>query len=206
MKILISNDDGYMAQGIRTLADAANVMSVGEMRQLTAYDGLDFTEEDYYLLIAAKTASLMAASCDMGALAGVTEFREPLRRFGHNLGMAFQVADDILDYVGSEAETGKPVGHDLRELKVTLPLLGALRVASAAEDAEIQAFFGKKEHTDEEISRIVGLVLGLGGVDYAKDKAREFAEKAEDALAGLPGGAAVDSLRDSITYVVDRNR
>ena len=193
-------------EAIRTLGDAANVMSVGEMRQLTAYDGLDFTEEDYYRLIAAKTASLMAASCDMGALAGVTEFREPLRRFGHNLGMAFQVADDILDYVGSEAETGKPVGHDLRELKVTLPLLGALKVGSPAEEEEVKAFFGKKEHTDEEISRIVGLVQDLGGVDYAKAKAREFAEQAEDALAGLPGGAAVDSLRDSITYVVDRNR
>ena len=120
--------------------------------------------------------------------------------------MAFQVADDILDYVGSEAETGKPVGHDLRELKVTLPLLGALKVASPEEEAEVRAFFGKKEHADEEIFRIVELVRGLGGVDYAIKKAREFAEQAEEALAGLPGGPAVDALRDSITYVVDRNR
>ena len=193
-------------EAIRTLADAANVMSVGEMRQLTAYDGLDFTEDDYYALIAAKTASLMGAACDMGALAGVENFRRPLKKFGDNLGMAFQVADDILDYVGSEAETGKPVGHDLRELKVTLPLLGALKVASKAERDEVQTFFGKKAHTDEEISRIVEMVQELGGVDYAKNKAREFAEQAEEALDGLPPGSAVDALHDSITYVVDRNR
>lgn len=193
-------------EALRVLADAANIMSVGEMRQLTAYDGLDFTEDDYYRLIAAKTASLMGAACDMGALAGVQEFRGPLRRFGDNLGMAFQVADDILDYVGSEAQTGKPAGQDLRELKVTLPLLGALKVASPAAEAEVNAFFSKPEPTDEEISRIVEMVRELGGVDYAKKRAREFAEQAEEALAGLPPGVAVDALRESITYVVDRNR
>ena len=193
-------------EALRTLAEAANEMSVGEMRQLTAYDGLDFSEDDYYRLIAAKTASLMGAACDMGALAGAREFRAPLRRFGDNLGMAFQVADDILDYVGSEAQTGKPVGQDLRELKVTLPLLGALRVASPGAEAEVTAFFSKTEPTDEEIFRIVEMVRELGGVDYARKKAREFAEQAEEALAGLPAGVAVDALRESITYVVDRNR
>lgn len=193
-------------EAFRTLADAANEMSVGEMRQLTAFDGLDFTEEDYHHLIAAKTASLMGAACDMGALAGVQEYREPLRRFGQNLGMAFQVADDILDYVGSEEETGKPAGQDLREQKVTLPLIGALKSASPAAESEMKEFFKGVEHTDEEIFRIVQLVGELGGVDYAKNKAKEFAGRAEEALNGLPEGPALRSLRDSITYVVDRNR
>jgi octaprenyl-diphosphate synthase len=193
-------------EAFRTLADAANVMSVGEMRQLTAFDGLDFTEDDYYRLIAAKTASLMGAACDMGALAGVQELREPLRRFGDNLGMAFQVADDILDYVGSEEETGKPAGQDLRELKVTLPLIGALKVAPPAAEAEMREFFESAEHTDDEIARIVDLVGELGGVDYARKKAKEFAGRAEEALVGLPDGPALKALRDSITYVVDRNR
>lgn len=193
-------------EAIRTLADAANVMSVGEMRQLTAYDALDFSEDDYYRLIAAKTASLMGAACDMGALVGAGRYREPLRRFGVNLGMAFQVADDILDYVGSQEETGKPVGHDLRERKVTLPLIGALKSASAASEAEVREFFLGVEPSTEEIVRIVGLVRDLGGVEYAKKKALEFAEMAEGALSDLPSGVEVDSLRDSITYVVDRNR
>ena len=193
-------------EAVRTLADAANMMSVGEMRQLTAYDALDFSEEDYYQLISAKTASLMGAACDMGALVGVEEYREPLRSFGHNLGMAFQVADDILDYVGSEEVTGKPVGQDLKERKVTLPLLGARKVASAAAESEIRALFDGDEPSSREVSRVVGLVRDLGGVDYAKEKARAFAVGAEEALEGLPGGAAVEALRNSINYVVDRNR
>jgi len=191
---------------IRILADAANLMSVGEMRQLTAYDGLDFSEEDYYRLIAAKTASLMGAACEMGALLGPEGFRKPLRRFGDNLGLAFQVADDILDYVGSEEETGKPAGQDLRERKVTLPLIGALKAASPRVEGEIRTFFKGAAGSEEEIFRVVEMVRGLGGVEYAKEKALEFAAQAEEALAGLPEGSAVDALRDSITYVVDRNR
>jgi len=128
-------------EAIKTLGDAANVMSVGEMRQLTAHDRLDFSEDDYYRLIAAKTASFIGAACDMGALVGVGGFRNPLRRFGDNLGMAFQVADDILDYVGSVEETGKPAGQDLRERKVTLPLIGALRSAPGGAEAEVWKFF-----------------------------------------------------------------
>ena len=193
-------------EAIRTLGDAANVMSVGEMRQLTAHDRLDFSEDDYYRLIAAKTASLIGAACDMGALVGVGGYREPLRRFGDNLGMAFQVADDILDYVGSAEETGKPAGQDLRERKVTLPLIGALKAASPGAEAEVRKFFNGIEPSDEELFRVVGLVGELGGVDYAKKQALKFAERAEEALTGLPAGAAVDALRDSITYAVDRNR
>jgi octaprenyl-diphosphate synthase len=193
-------------EAVRTLGSAANVMSVGEMRQLTAYDRLDFSEDDYYRLIAAKTASLMGAACDMGALVGVEAYREPLRRYGDNLGMAFQVADDILDYVGLEEETGKPAGQDLRERKVTLPLIGALKEASSVAEGEIRRFFEGADPTDEEIFRLVGLVKELGGVDYAKRQALRFAEQAEEALAGFPAGDAVEALRDSITYVVDRNR
>ena len=149
----------------------------------------------------------MGCACDMGALAGVEEYREPLRRFGHNLGMAFQVADDILDYVGSEEETGKPAGQDLREKKVTLPLLGARKVGSTEAEGEFRRFFeGTGEPDESDISRIVDLVRDLGGVEYARKTAKRFADEAEEALAELPGGVALDSLRDSITYVVDRHR
>ena len=194
-------------KAISILGEAASVMSMGEMRQLTAYDALDFSEDDYHRLISAKTASLMQAACAMGASLGGEEVsREALAAYGQNLGMAFQVADDILDYVGSEEETGKPVGHDLRERKVTLPLVGALKSASPAAMKEIREFFDQVEPSDQGIFRIVELVRELGGVEYARDKAVEFAERAEGALTGFPDSPALTSLRDSITYVVDRDR
>jgi len=191
---------------LAVLARAANEMSVGEMRQLTSYDALDFTEDDYYRLIAAKTASLMSAACEMGSLAGAPEHRRALASFGHNLGMGFQIADDLLDYTGTEAETGKPTGHDLRERKVTLPLVGALAHASASEVTEIRSFFTRVEPTDDEIGRIIEVVAHRGGLDYARERARHYAEMAEGALDGLPAGAAVDALRDSVAYAVDRSR
>ncbi len=189
------------------LGDAASTMSIGEMRQLTAYDALDFSEDDYYRLISAKTASLMRAACAMGATLGGGEGAvAALGDYGMNLGMAFQVADDILDYEGSEEETGKPVGHDLRERKVTLPLVGALRKAAPREEELIQEFFQLVEPPDEDIFQIVKLVRELGGVEYARKKASEFGEEAEKALQGLPEGPALDALRDSISFVVDRDR
>ena len=120
------------------LANAANEMSIGEMRQLTSYDALDFGEDDYFRLIAAKTASLMSAACEMGAISGAPEHRRALASYGHNLGMAFQIADDLLDYTGTEAVTGKPTGQDLRERKVTLPLVSALTRVSDAERQEVR--------------------------------------------------------------------
>ncbi len=191
---------------LAVLAQAANEMSVGEMRQLTSYDALEFTEDDYYRLIAAKTASLMSAACEMGSLAGASNHRGALARFGHNLGMAFQIADDLLDYTGTEAVTGKPTGHDLRERKVTLPLVGAMSAATEAEEAEIRSFFTRVEPTDDEIARIVQIVAERGGLDYARNRARHYADLAEGALAGLEASPAADALRDSVSYAVDRSR
>ena len=191
---------------LAVLANAANEMSVGEMRQLTSYDALDFTEDDYYRLIAAKTASLMSAACEMGAISGAPEYREALGRYGHNLGMAFQIADDLLDYTGSEAVTGKPTGHDLRERKVTLPLVSALERVSDAEDQEVRAFFTRIDPTDEEIARIVEIVVGRGGLEYARQVAGRYADQACEALESLPDGPAITSLLDSVRYAVDRVR
>lgn len=193
-------------EALAVLAQAANEMSVGEMRQLTSYDALDFSEDDYYRLIAAKTASLMSAACEMGALAGAPTDRVTLASFGHNLGMAFQIADDLLDYTGSEAVTGKPSGHDLRERKVTLPLVGALSRASAAEEAEVRRFFTRLNPDQGEIERVIEIVRGRGGLDYARARAGEFAERAEAALDGMAGGSALVALRDSVSYAVDRSR
>ena len=191
---------------VAVLASAANEMSIGEMRQLTSYDALEFTESDYCRLIASKTASLMSAACEMGALAGVSEHRKSLALFGHHLGMAFQIADDLLDYTGSEAITGKPSGHDLRERKVTLPLVGALKNMSDVESREIRDFFTLVEARDEDIDRVIEIVHDRGGLDYASGRADLYARRAWEALATLPEDPAVDALRDAVTYVVGRDR
>lgn len=191
---------------VHALATASNEMSLGEMRQLTSYDALDFSEEDYFRLIAAKTASLMSAACEMGALVGQSDYREPLGRYGHNLGMAFQIADDLLDYTASEVMTGKPTGHDLRERKVTLPLVGALKSASDAGRKEIRRFFTLVDPSDDEIQEIVGIVGDAGGLDYARAHAGRYAGLAEDALAGLEHGEALDALGDAVGYAIHRSR
>ncbi len=192
-------------EAVRVLAAAANEMSVGEMRQLTTYDALDFTEEDYHHLIAAKTASLMSAACEMGALVGGADrFRKPLKKFGHALGMAFQIADDLLDYTGSEDVTGKPTGHDLRERKVTLPLVGALDRMSAPELERVRRFFTLVDPSETDIQEIVGIVDERGGLRYARTRAVHFAEKAEAMLSELDGGPVIDALRHSVVYAIDR--
>jgi octaprenyl-diphosphate synthase len=193
-------------EAVRVLASAANEMSVGEMRQLLSYDDIGYSEADYYQLISAKTASLMSAACEMGALAGVPANRGPLKRFGHYLGMAFQIADDMLDYAGSADVTGKPTGLDLRGRKVTLPLVGALREMSPAEVDQVRHVFTLVEPSDQDVEDTIALVRRNGGLEYARRKAFEYADAAETAIAGLTPGPALDALRDSVFYVVDRSR
>src|SRR5438876_695443 len=108
---------------LRILTTVANELTIGEMRQLAAVDGLEFSEDDYFALIRSKTAVLLSAACETGALCGAARYRSALARYGERLGMAFQIADDILDYTSDSAVTGKPSGLDLREHKVTLPLI-----------------------------------------------------------------------------------
>lgn len=191
---------------IRVLSRAANEMSVGELRQLASYDALAFDEEDYERLIASKTASLMAAACELGAAAGEPAHRPALARYGHALGMAFQVADDLLDYTGTEAVTGKPVGQDLREHKVTLPLIAALPRMSPPERAEVEAFFADPQASDEGIERVVELVVERGGLEVARSRAEAFGRQAADALADVPGSESREALHAAVDYVVERRR
>jgi octaprenyl-diphosphate synthase len=191
---------------ISILAAASNSMSVGELRQLASYDALDFTEQDYYLLIECKTASLISAACELGALVGNEIHRATLARFGHYLGMAFQIADDLLDYTADEAVTGKPSGLDLREHKVTLPLIAVLPELTGEERAVVDRLFSNPEPSEADIVPVVNLVLSRGGLDYARGKALEFARNAAEALEELPDGPAVQALRQSIVYAVERRR
>jgi octaprenyl-diphosphate synthase len=191
---------------IQVLAGAANEMSVGEMRQLISADAMAFTEEDYDRLIRAKTASLMSAACELGAMIGDAAYREPLTRFGHFIGMAFQIADDLLDYTATEEATGKPTGHDLREHKMTLPLIAALGEMDAGARGEVEQFFADPEPTDDGIERVIRLVMEHGGLEYARKRADAFGEQAAETLAALPDGPATAALEAAVTYVVERKR
>jgi octaprenyl-diphosphate synthase len=189
---------------LEVLSRAANEMSIGEMRQLVSADAIRFTENDYYRLIASKTASLMSAACEMGSVAGDPAYRVALASYGHDLGMAFQIADDLLDYNETEAVTGKPAGHDLREHKMTLPLIHAMESMNAPARREVETFFADPDPTDGGIERMVELVQTHGGITYALERARFYGERAAAALRALPAGDATDALRDAVTYVVDR--
>lgn len=191
---------------IQVLARAANEMSVGEMRQLVSADALGFTEDDYYRLIRAKTASLMSAACELGAMAGDPRYRDPLTRFGHHVGMAFQIADDLLDYTASEEATGKPTGHDLREHKMTLPLIAALQRMDGPARRDVERFFADPEPTDEGIRRVIELSAEHGGLEYARERADEFGERAAEAVGELPEGEATEALAAAVRYVVERRR
>lgn len=187
------------------LAKASNDMTLGEMRQLALEDPLAFSEDDYNLLIRAKTASLMSAACEVGALCGAPAHRAALARYGEATGMAFQITDDLLDYTEEKETTGKPTGLDLREHKVTLPLIAALRTMGPAARAEVGAFFAASEPEDADVARIIEIVAEEGGLDYARARGDEHAARADEALASVPDGEATDALRSAISYVMERH-
>lgn len=189
---------------LRVLAKASNELTLGEMRQLSALDALAFSEDDYEFLIRAKTSALFSAACEVGALCGAAAFREPLRLYGERLGMAFQVADDLLDYTASEQTTGKPAGLDLREHKVTLPLIYALRDLTPGRRSAVDDLFRTPEPSDDQIARVVEVVAEAGGLEYARRRGEEFAAQAEEAISVLPDSAARTSLFDSVAYVMAR--
>ncbi len=191
-------------EAMRSITFASNEMTLGEIRQLGAFDALAFSERDYETLIRAKTASLFMAACDVGALCGAPRYREPLTRFGERLGMAFQVADDLLDYTEQQEMTGKPSGLDLKEHKVTLPLIAALREMDQTARSRVEALFASPEPEDDAIAEVVSIVRTYGGLEYARRRADQFSREAEEALLELPEGTARTSLLDSIAYVVER--
>jgi octaprenyl-diphosphate synthase len=191
---------------LRVLSRVTNEMTVGEMRQLLAHEPLEFSEDQYDLLIRAKTASLVSGACEIGALRASPSERAALRRFGEALGMAFQIVDDLLDYTEDASVTGKPFGSDLREHKVTLPLIAALPRMGDSERRAVSRLLLSPEPSDSQIAEIILAVGQAGGLEYARERALRLAQRAEGELDLLPPSAARDALRASITYVIDRRR
>ena len=189
---------------LNVIANAANAMTMGELWQLSAVDRLQFSEEEYFQLNHAKTASLMSAACEVGAICGAPSHREALARFGERLGMAFQVADDLLDYVEGQEITGKPSGADLRERKVTLPLIAALRRMPVSARREVERLFDASEPGEAAISRVISLVVEADGIEYARRKGELFAQEAEEIALAFPDTAARSALLELVGYVLDR--
>ena len=191
---------------LRVLSRVTNEMTVGEMRQLLAHDRLRFSEEEYDLLIRSKTASLLSGAAEVGALAAEPEARTAMARFGEYLGMAFQIVDDLLDFTEAESVTGKPSGSDLREHKVTLPLIYALPRMSPIQQGRVQRLMETPAPGDDLIAEVVSDVAATGGLAYARERAQRFAALAEAELEALPDSPARETLRSSLSYVLDRRR
>src|SRR5205823_10501677 len=189
---------------LRVFARVTNEMTVGEMRQLEAHDKLAYDEAQYDQLIRSKTASLLSGACEVGALGAPVPYREALARFGLRLGMAFQITDDLLDYTEPEAVTGKPSGLDLKEHKVTVPLIAALAEMSPAQRRLVAELMATPDPRDAVVAEVVRLVETAGGLDYARRRALQLAQQAEAELEILPPSPARDALRDSIAYAVER--
>jgi octaprenyl-diphosphate synthase len=189
---------------MRVLTNASDEMTRGELRQLLRGEPMSFTEADYDELIRAKTASLFRAACELGALCGAGEYRSQLARYGERVGMAFQVTDDLLDYTAAQEVTGKPSGLDLRERKMTLPLIAALREMGAPERERVEALFAAESPSDADIHDVMTIVADGGGLEYARRRGEQFAAEAEEALDGLPDTAARGALLDAIAYVMER--
>lgn len=189
---------------LKILTGVSNELAVGEMRQLAAIDKLEFDDAEYVKLIRAKTASLLSAACETGAFYGAIRHRAALAQYGERLGLVFQIADDLLDYTEDQSTTGKPSGLDLKEHKVTLPLIGALPKLSRAARARVDALFADESPSDALVAEVVTIVADAGGLEYARARGAHFAQEAHDALTTLPESPVRASLAAAIVYVMER--
>jgi len=181
-------------------------LSEGEVLQLMRTRDPDITEEEYLAVVFCKTASLIAAAGETGAvLAGASPAtRKAMFGFGKAVGIAFQLVDDILDFTGTEKALGKRPHQDLREGKVTLPLIHALRVASRRERERARAVLAKKALSPGDVSFLAGMVARHDGIGYAAAKARGFIRRGKRLLSRLPESPARDALLTLSDYVVSR--
>jgi geranylgeranyl pyrophosphate synthase len=184
------------------LSETVMAMSSAELQQLSASESREVDEARYMQRIAGKTASLFAMCCQGGAIVSRQREREvkALRTYGVNLGMAFQIADDVLDIVGDERVLGKPAGTDLLEGNVTLPVI--LYSRRVSEDS----WFWRRMRTGSGLSEVIDAVRDSDAPDLALSRADEHAEAAREALRGFPASEARDALGELTDYVVRRNR
>jgi octaprenyl-diphosphate synthase len=180
-------------------------MSEGELLQIQKTRKLDIDEETYFKVISDKTASLLETCCQIGALSSSDnkEYHEGMRKFGESIGIAFQIRDDILDYEGKTKLIGKPVGGDIKEKKITLPLIYSLNQVSNGEASHIRKMI-KNGHNKESVSEIIDFVRKNKGIDYALEKAHFYSQTAKETLKIFPDSQSRIALEALVDFVIDR--
>ena len=191
---------------LHIVSDAVKRMSEGELLQIEKARKLDIDEETYFRIISDKTASLLSACTSCGARSANADdtTRQVMADFGQELGMAFQIRDDLFDY--GVADVGKPLGIDLQEKKMTLPLIYSLEQAESKERRKIMSRVRKDNKSAEDIAFISGFVAEKGGLEYARQKMMSFADSALNLLDNIPPSPARDSLANLVTFTVNRKK
>ncbi|MEM6829611.1 MAG: polyprenyl synthetase family protein [Bacteroidota bacterium] len=191
---------------LRITTEAVKQMSEGELLQMEKARKLDIKEEVYYEVIHQKTASLIVSCCKVGAasVGADEETVQKMGEFGKNVGMAFQIKDDLFDY--GAFEIGKPTGIDIREKKMTLPLIHALSKASKSEVSRIKKLVKRSEKKPRAVHEVIDFVKASGGIEYATSVMNSYHQKAKDILATLPDSAHRTSLEQLVQFTIERTK
>ena len=197
----LKNDDFGL---LRIVSNAVQQMSEGELLQMEKARKLDITEELYYEVIRQKTASLITSCCEVGASSGggTEEDISKMGTFGTNVGMAFQIKDDLFDY--ENAAIGKPTGIDIRERKMTLPVIYALKQSSSSEVATIKKMISDSEKKSTNVKKVIEFVVAKGGIDYATKKMNDFLSEAIAILKTYPDSVYRNSLEQLLAFTISR--
>ncbi len=192
---------------LEIISEAVKSMSEGELLQLQKARKLNIKEEDYYKIIISKTAALLAActACGARSVSDDAETIQLMKDFGENIGIAFQIRDDILDYEGTGI-TGKTVGNDIKEKKITLPLIHALDQSANSKKRHILNIVRSRKKTRAEISEVINFAIEYGGLEYAEIKMNQYRDKALAILDSYPESEVKESLRGFVQYTTSRNK
>ena len=205
--LCLDNDDFRF---LKITSTAVKRMSEGEIHQIQKSRQLDTDEATYLRIIGDKTASLLSTCCEIGAASTSPDpgVHEKLRKYGEYVGMAFQIRDDLLDYIGRKSVTGKPTGLDLGDKKLTMPLIYSLGQASKKEAKEILGIVknGGKKIRRSDVDAVLAFVESQGGLAYSARRAGEFSASAKAMLAGFPDSASKESLLSFADFVVAREK
>lgn len=196
----------YDYEIIKIIAEACANLAQGEVLQNDARYDTELDIDSYLTIIYKKTSSLIAACLEIGSVLGKTnrEQRQTLMGFGHNIGLAFQITDDVLDVLGEKEKTGKVRGIDLRDGQLSLPIIYALQSLPEKERAFLEDVIKKEENTDEEIEKALTLIKGSGAVDKSYATAMEYAQKAKVAVELLPDSHYRDHFQLIVEYIIER--
>lgn len=206
-KGLLLSVDNEEFELLRIVTNAVREMSEGELMQIQKSRKLDIQESEYFEIIRKKTATLIAACCACGAKSvGANSLSiEKMWRFGELLGIAFQIKDDLLDY-DNQGITGKPFGNDIRERKITLPLIYSLEKNYQDNRKKIRQIFSKKEKTNKEVNEIIHFVKESGGIDYANNLMNIYKNKALQILSNYEDAPVLESLRNLASFIIERRK